>query len=148
MAALQSGLKSVLSAWRPAGLLSDEDQSRALAVCVQLLNHLQAYGALWCPPLRINIRGDIVPQPHPTSVTQAVLQLLARLTRKHAAAMHALSAGVLKRMLGLPAECLSPNFTRHEPAMLSIVRHMLEDPATLETWMEAEIKDFFAQRAR
>lgn len=32
--------------------------------------------------------------------------------------------------------------------MLAILRHVLEDPATLGGWMEAELRNFFAQRSR
>eukprot|EP00198_Chlamydomonas_reinhardtii_P000104 XP_001689439.1 predicted protein [Chlamydomonas reinhardtii] len=60
----------------------------------------------------------------------------------------AASAGVPRLMLRLPWSCLLPNAARQEPHMLAILRHVLEDPATLGGWMEAELRNFFAQRSR
>ncbi len=51
-------------------------------------------------------------------------------------------------MLRLPSACLLPNPARHEPHMLALLRNVLEDPVTLGGWMEAEIRNYFAQRAR
>ena len=62
--------------------------------------------------------------------------------------LQAAAAGVPRLLLRLPSSCLLPNPTRHEPYMLFILRHVLEDPVTLGGWMEAEIRNFFAQRAR
>ncbi|KXZ41108.1 hypothetical protein GPECTOR_790g10 [Gonium pectorale] len=119
-----------------------------MKLCTALLAALQAHGEAWCPPLRLVATPSEEMQPSPSSATQAVLQLLARLTRRHANAAAAASAGVPRLLLRLPSACLLPNASRHEPHMLTILRHVLEDPATLSGWMEAEIRNFFVQRAR
>lgn len=41
-------------------------------------------------------------------------------------------------MLDLPASCFQPE---HEPYISAILRHILEDPATLQSAMEAEIRN-------
>ena len=95
------------------------------------------------------LEGDTaLPAPSPSSVTQALLQLMARLTRKHSNAVQLLSAGLPKLLLTLPASCLLPALSRLEPHIATVLRQCLEDPATLEAWMESEIKNFFVQRAR
>ncbi|GIL92299.1 hypothetical protein Vretimale_18444 [Volvox reticuliferus] len=146
--ALPSALMDALSAWRPCGLLSDEEQGRAMRLCTTLLQHLQAHGDKWCPPLRLSAVPSEEILPSPSSATQAVLQLLGRLTRKHSNAAAAAAAGIPRLLLRLPSSCLLPNTSRHEPYMLFILRHVLEDPVTLGGWMEAEFRNYFAQRAR
>lgn len=44
-------------------------------------------------------------------------------------------------MLSLPSACLVPTTSRQEGNIGSILRNLLEDPITLEAWMEAEIKN-------
>ena len=58
-----------------------------------------------------------------------MLQLLARLTKRHPAALTALAARAHVLLLSLPAELYRPEL---EPFMAAILRHMLEDPATLQ----------------
>lgn len=82
-AALAPALVEALSAWRPCGLLLDEEQARAMRLGTTLLQHLQAHGDKWCPPLRLAAVPSEEMVPSPSSATQAVLQLLGRLTRKH-----------------------------------------------------------------
>lgn len=41
-----------------------------------------------------------------------------------------------------------PSFMLVEPHVVAVLRHMMEDPTTLEAWMESEIKNFFAQKAK
>jgi E3 ubiquitin-protein ligase HUWE1 len=43
-----------------------------------------------------------------------------------------------KLILDLPASCFLPE---HEPYISAIMRHILEDPATLQVAMEAEIRN-------
>ena len=44
-------------------------------------------------------------------------------------------------MLELPSAALQPQL---EPYMSAVMRHILEDPSTLQSAMEAEIKNTFA----
>lgn len=59
-----------------------------------------------------------------------------------------LQAGGVPLLLSLPVVCYGPNVPSLQPLLTSIVKHMLEDPATLEGWMEGEIRAFFANRSR
>ena len=51
----------------------------------------------------------------------------------------------LKLILDLPSACFMSNL---EPHMSAIFRHILEDPGTLQTFMEAEISTTMTSRAR
>jgi hypothetical protein len=78
-------------------------------------------------------------------VPPAVVSLTA-LHAEHAvlpwtAAAQVLAAGGHRLLLSLPWACLSPAISRHEGAIGATLRHLLEDPATLEGWMESEIKN-------
>jgi hypothetical protein len=55
-----------------------------------------------------------------------------------------LAAGGPRLILGLPAAALRPEL---EPAVSAIFRHLLEDPATLQAAMEAEIRSALASWA-
>jgi len=58
-----------------------------------------------------------------------------------ARARQVLVAGGPRLILGLPAAALRPEL---EPAVSAIFRHLLEDPATLQAAMEAEIRSALA----
>ncbi len=60
----------------------------------------------------------------------------------------ALNRGCHRLLLSLPAACYMPSFVLVEPHVCAVLRHMMEDPATLEAWMESEIRNFFVQKAR
>ena len=60
----------------------------------------------------------------------------------------ALNRGCHRMLLSLPAACCMPSFVLIEPHVCAVLRHMMEDPATLEAWMESEIRNFFANKAR
>ncbi|KAL8166110.1 hypothetical protein V2J09_007609 [Rumex salicifolius] len=67
----------------------------------------------------------------------AVLQLCATLTRTHSVAINFLDAGGLPLLLNLPTSSL---FSGFDNVAASIIRHVLEDPQTLQQAMESEIK--------
>jgi hypothetical protein len=211
-----SGLSGVLASWRPCGLLDEQQQRAATSLCLALLQQLHDHADKWEQPATSMFEAD-GSLPNPSSVTQALLQLLAHLTKRHSNAqqvsnsragqarcacfgvtgcccvmllacgmrmrlvgkcflvlMHAaqcfsdllqgqlcsqhqhtdwavlpvvaqvLSAGGHRLLLSLPSACLSPAISRHEGSIGAILRHLLEDPATLEGWMEAEIKNIMA----
>lgn len=73
-------VQALVAGWRPCGMLSDGDQSRVMAVVVDLLRHLAAHGERW------QLKGNAMDScaPSSSSMTQALMQLLLRLTRKHA----------------------------------------------------------------
>ncbi|KAK9830284.1 hypothetical protein WJX72_010812 [[Myrmecia] bisecta] len=64
--------------------------------------------------------------------------LMARLSKRHSIALQVLAGKGHKLILDLPASCLLPEL---EPYMSAIMRHILEDPATLQAAMEAEIRN-------
>ncbi|KAH9287706.1 hypothetical protein KI387_031823 [Taxus chinensis] len=77
-------------------------------------------------------------QIHFSSTTiQALLQLCARLTRVHAIALRFLEKGGLAALLSLPTKCL---FSGFDNVATTIIRHILEDPHTLQLAMESEIR--------
>ncbi|TQD93583.1 hypothetical protein C1H46_020791 [Malus baccata] len=67
----------------------------------------------------------------------AVLQLCSTLTKTHAVAVQFLDAGGLSLLLSLPTSCLFPGF---DNIAATIIRHVLEDPQTLQQAMEFEIR--------
>ncbi|CAM6105472.1 unnamed protein product [Calypogeia fissa] len=96
------------------GYMSDEEQRSGMCVCCSLLQ-----------------------MPLPAFTSQAVLQLCARLTKTHSVALQFLEAGGLDALLELPMTSLFPGF---ETVAAAIIRHLLEDPQTLQQAMESEIR--------
>ncbi|XP_050371147.1 E3 ubiquitin-protein ligase UPL1 isoform X2 [Argentina anserina] len=80
---------------------------------------------------------DLMKQHVPAMIMQAVLQLCARLTKTHALALQFLENGGLAALFGLPRSCFFPGY---DTVASAIVRHLLEDPQTLQTAMELEIR--------
>ncbi|XVE60630.1 hypothetical protein DITRI_Ditri05aG0143100 [Diplodiscus trichospermus] len=74
----------------------------------------------------------------------AVLQLCSTLTRTHSIAVCFLDGGGISSLLSLPTDCLFPGF---DNVAATIIRHVLEDPQTLQLAMEAEIKHSLAAMA-
>jgi hypothetical protein len=106
---------SMLSALCNAGgLLSSKQQQQAMAICCALL-HKQL----------------------PPDAAQAVLQLASHLSKSHKLAVQFLELGALSAVLNRPEVYLMPRF---DALVASIIRHILEDPHTLQQAMEAEIK--------
>ncbi|KAK1274353.1 E3 ubiquitin-protein ligase UPL1 [Acorus gramineus] len=111
-----SALEKILG--KSTGRLSLEESQRTLAVAC-----------------------DLIKQHVPAVVMQAVLQLCARLTKTHAIAMQFLESGSLAALLNLPRSSFFPGF---DSLASSIIRHLLEDPQTLQTAMEWEIRQTLA----
>ncbi|CAA0815395.1 E3 ubiquitin-protein ligase UPL1, partial [Striga hermonthica] len=83
------------------------------------------------------IACDLIKRHVPSIVMQAVLQLCARLTKVHCLALQFLESGGLVALFGLPRSCFFPGY---DTLASAIVRHLLEDPQTLQTAMEVEIR--------
>ncbi|KAG8636924.1 hypothetical protein MANES_15G059000v8 [Manihot esculenta] len=77
---------------------------------------------------------DLMKQHVPAVIMQAVLQVCARLTKTHALALQFLESGGLAALLNLPWSCFFPGVAS------AIIRHLIEDPQTLQTAMELEIR--------
>lgn len=56
------------------------------------------------------------------------------------AQLQVLNSGGLKLLLSLPRACLLPNFARVEPCIIAVLCNILEDPITLDVWMESEVR--------
>lgn len=80
---------------------------------------------------------DLIKQHVPAMIMQAVLQLCARLTKTHSLALQFLENGGLAALFSLPRSCFFPGY---DTVASAIVRHLLEDPQTLQTAMELEIR--------
>lgn len=76
----------------------------------------------------------------PSETIHAVLQLCSTLTRTHSVAVSFLDAGGLSLLLSLPTTSLFPGY---DNVAATIIRHVLEDPQTLQQAMESEIKHSF-----
>ncbi|KAJ1685644.1 hypothetical protein LUZ63_017034 [Rhynchospora breviuscula] len=97
-----------------AGLLDTGDQKRLLELC--------------CRCMQNHVSSDTM---------HVVLQLCATLTKVHPVAVIFLEIGGLHALLSLPIGCLFPGFNA---VAASIIRHILEDPHTLQQTMELEIR--------
>ncbi|KAF6160653.1 hypothetical protein GIB67_019593 [Kingdonia uniflora] len=73
----------------------------------------------------------------PSETMHVVLQLCATLTRTHSVAVNFLDAGGLTSLLSLPTKSL---FSGFDNVASTIIRHILEDPQTLQQAMESEIR--------
>ncbi|KAL3504968.1 hypothetical protein ACH5RR_034809 [Cinchona calisaya] len=80
----------------------------------------------------------------PSETMHAVLQLCSTLTRTHSVAVSFLDAGGLHSLLSLPTSCL---FVGFDNIAATIIRHILEDPQTLQQAMESEIRHSVATAA-
>ncbi|KAH0920548.1 hypothetical protein HID58_020566 [Brassica napus] len=83
------------------------------------------------------IACGLVKQCVPEMIMQAVLQLCARLTKTHALAIQFLENGALSSLFNLPKKCFFPGY---DTVASVIVRHLVEDPQTLQIAMESEIR--------
>lgn len=137
------GLDAVLDSWKPCGMLEDEQQQAAMTVCLTLLQQLHDHADEWerRDASMFEADGSL---PNPGALTQALLQVLDHLTKRYSNAQQLLAANGHKLLLSLPAACLAPSINRQEGHIGSILRHLLEDPSTLEAWMESEIKNSMA----
>ncbi|KAF6153803.1 hypothetical protein GIB67_001036 [Kingdonia uniflora] len=80
---------------------------------------------------------EFIKQNLPAVVMHAIFQLCARLTKTHALAMQFLENGGLAAIFGLPRTCFFPGY---DSVASAIIRHILEDPQTLQAAMESEIR--------
>lgn len=84
-ATVGSGLELLLLTWQPCGLLTPSEHDSALQVCIHILKHLHAYGNTYKVTSSLGV--DHIARPDPAATTQAVLQVLTRLTVCHKGAL-------------------------------------------------------------
>ncbi|TYH65157.1 hypothetical protein ES332_D06G037000v1 [Gossypium tomentosum] len=92
----------------------------------------------------IEIACSCIKSQFPSETMHAVLQLCSTLTRTHSVAVCFLDGGGVSSLLSLPTSSLFPGF---DNVAATIIRHVLEDPQTLQQAMEAEIKHSLAALA-
>ncbi|KAD4386159.1 hypothetical protein E3N88_26328 [Mikania micrantha] len=85
----------------------------------------------------VEISCDYLKSQLPAETIHAVLQLCSTLASTHSVAVSFLNAGGLPLLLSLPANSL---FIGFDNVAATIIRHILEDPQTLQQAMESEIK--------
>ncbi|XP_057529454.1 E3 ubiquitin-protein ligase UPL1 [Amaranthus tricolor] len=85
----------------------------------------------------LEIACEMLKKKVPAVIMQAVLHLSARLTKTHVLAMQFLETGGMAALLDLPRSCFFPGY---DSLASAIIRHLLEDPQTLQTAMELEIR--------
>ncbi|KAK3132463.1 hypothetical protein QOZ80_6AG0522110 [Eleusine coracana subsp. coracana] len=105
---------------KSTGYLTDQESQKALSFCCEFIK-----------------------QHVPATVMQAVLQLCARLTKTHALAAQFFENGSLASLLNLPRSCI---FLGFDTLASAIVRHLIEDPQTLQSAMELEIRQSLNNR--
>lgn len=81
----------------------------------------------------------------PSDVVQAVLLLLSRVLRSHKVASLCLKSGGAELICSLPRGC---RFDGNTAARTMILRRMLEDPSTLQTLMQTDIRATLAKLSR
>lgn len=114
-------------------VVSDEKKTNSLLPTLGLkycmdINEQKRFIVIACRCIRSKL---------PPETMHAVLQLCASLTKIHSIALTFLDAGGLPSLLNLPSSSLFSGFDNVSSA---IVRHILEDPQTLQQAMEAEIR--------
>ncbi|XP_028066908.1 E3 ubiquitin-protein ligase UPL2-like isoform X3 [Camellia sinensis] len=85
----------------------------------------------------IDIACGCIRNQLPSETMHAVLQLCSTLTKTRSVAVSFLDAGGLPLLLSLPTSSL---FVGFDNIAATIIRHMLEDPQTLQLAMESEIR--------
>ncbi|GAB4839475.1 hypothetical protein Ancab_028998 [Ancistrocladus abbreviatus] len=85
----------------------------------------------------VQVACNCIKKQLPSDTMHAVLQLCATLTRTHPVAVAFLDAGGLPLLLNLPTGSL---FSGFDNIAATIIRHILEDPQTLQQAMESEIR--------
>ncbi|KAI3501035.1 hypothetical protein L1887_28891 [Cichorium endivia] len=85
----------------------------------------------------LNVACDLIKRHVPAMVMQAVLLLCARLTKTHTLALQFLENGGMIDLFSIPKSCFFPGY---DTVASAIIRHLIEDPQTLQTAMELEVR--------
>ncbi|CAN0915763.1 E3 ubiquitin-protein ligase UPL1 [Linum grandiflorum] len=122
-------------------LSSDVSGKESDTVYERILGKSTGYMTMEDSQKALLIACDLIKQHVPAFIMQAVLQLCARLTKTHALALQFLENGGLAAIFSLPRSCFFPGY---DTVVSAIVRHLLEDPQSLQTAMELEIRQTFS----
>ncbi|KAJ7969420.1 E3 ubiquitin-protein ligase UPL1 [Quillaja saponaria] len=116
---------------------SDADEKESGMAFENILGKSTGYLTIEESQKVLTIACNLMKLHVPAMVMQVVLQLCARLTKTHALALQFLENGGLAALFTLPRSCFFPGY---DSIASVIVRHLLEDPQTLQTAMELEIR--------
>ncbi|XP_022735674.1 E3 ubiquitin-protein ligase UPL1-like isoform X2 [Durio zibethinus] len=116
---------------------SDVNEKDSITTFEKILGKSTGYLTIEESHKLLLVACDLIRQHVPAMVMQAVLQLCARLTKSHALALHFLENGGLAALFSLPRNCFFPGY---DTVASAIIRHLLEDPQTLQTAIELEIR--------
>ncbi|KAE8704296.1 E3 ubiquitin-protein ligase UPL2 [Hibiscus syriacus] len=116
---------------------SDANEKESITSFEKILGKSTGYLSMEESQKLLLLACDLIRQHVPVMVMQAVLQLCARLTKTHVLALQFLENGGLAALFSLPRTCFFPGY---DTVASAIIRHLLEDPQTLQTAMELEIK--------
>ena len=73
----------------------------------------------------------------------ACLQVMGTICRDHEIAMKLYKMGILDTLLNIPLECRFPPTAAIDTSVFSILKYIVEDPVTLQSAMEAQIRAVF-----
>ncbi|XP_022768487.1 E3 ubiquitin-protein ligase UPL2-like isoform X2 [Durio zibethinus] len=121
-------------------VIIDEDKKSKLHSSFGSLRHIDIHEQ----KRLIEIACSCIKNQFPSETMHAVLQLCSTLTRTHSVAVCFLDGGALSSLLSLPTSSL---FSGFDNITATIIRHVLEDPQTLQQAMEGEIKHSLAAMA-
>ncbi|XP_054797950.1 E3 ubiquitin-protein ligase UPL1-like [Prosopis cineraria] len=119
---------------RQTSITIDEDRQNKLRSALGLSSK---YADIDDQKRLVEIACSCMKNQLPSDTMHAVFLLCSNLTRNHSVALSFLDAGGLSMLLSLPNSSLFPGF---DNVAASIIRHVLEDPQTLQQAMESEIK--------
>ncbi|XP_021283908.1 E3 ubiquitin-protein ligase UPL2-like [Herrania umbratica] len=118
---------------QPTSVSIDEEKKNKLHSSFESPRHIDIHEQ----KRLIEIACSCIRNQFPSETMHAVLQLCSTLTRTHSVAVCFLDGGGVSSLLSLPTSSLFPGF---DNIAATIIRHVLEDPQTLQQAMEAEIK--------
>lgn len=139
---LDAALASLFDSWDLSCGMNEDALLQAAQLAMTALEKAKAWATDWTPPAEDetgNVTGRTVAQPDPRSTARAALQVLANLTKHRSVAECVLSARGHTLVLSLPASVFTTDL-QPQPLVSTILRNLVEDAATLQAAMEAEIR--------
>ncbi|KAK4487432.1 hypothetical protein RD792_005935, partial [Penstemon davidsonii] len=127
----------VLEAKSTPSALDNDDSAKNCSAFESILGKPTGYLTMEESRKVLAIACDLIKRHVPPMVMQAVFQLCARLTKSHVLALQFLENGGMVALFGIPRSSFFPGY---DTLASAIVRHLLEDPQTLQTAMELEIR--------
>ncbi|CAK7324495.1 unnamed protein product [Dovyalis caffra] len=128
---------SVLASGMDEKVASDFPEKESGAALEKILGKSTGYLTIEESHKVLLVACDLMKQHVPAVIMQAIMQLCARLTKTHVLALQFLENGGLAALFSLRRSCFFPGY---DTVAAAIIRHLLEDPQTLQTAMELEIR--------